>query len=82
MINSNLGRDIPPLQMKIMSYINYDTHYGAITSLYAASAPETEHANGKYFVAFARPAEASEKCADPKVGEELMRWFEEQVKGY
>lgn len=82
MINTNLGRDIPPLQMKIMSYINYDTHFGAITSLYAASAEETENANGKYFVAFARPAEVSEKCLEPRVGEELWKWFEEQVKGF
>jgi len=82
MINSDLGRNAPKLFMSIAKHINYDVTKGAITSLYAATAPETENANGKYFIAFARETKPNLKCLEPKVGEELMAWFEEQVKNH
>jgi len=81
LIISDLGRDMSRGIVRFIGLFSYDAAKGALTSLYAASAPENVNANGKYFVAWARKAEPNPKTLDPQTGEKLWSWCEEQVKG-
>ena len=53
---------------------------GAVTQLYAGTAPEAADINGAYLVPWARVSEPLAHAKDPKEAEELWNWFEEQVK--
>jgi hypothetical protein len=82
LIITDLGRDMGRGLVKFVSYLSYDAAKGALTSLYAATAPETANANGGYFVAWCRKAQPNPKTLDPQTGEKLWSWLEEQVKGF
>ncbi|KAI9464793.1 NAD-P-binding protein [Russula earlei] len=61
--------------------VSYPVSYGAITSLYAGTAPAAGDLNGKYLTAFARVSLPNEKALNPGLEKKLWEWCEEQVEG-
>lgn len=59
---------------------SYPAPMGALTQLWAGTMPETVDYNGKYFIPWARVGEPRADTQDPKTGQELWDWCEEQVK--
>ncbi|KAI0310170.1 NAD(P)-binding protein [Amylostereum chailletii] len=55
---------------------------GALTQLWAGTSPEGAEFNGKYLVPWARLGEANPPTQDPKTGERLWEWLEEQCAKY
>jgi len=80
LIVTNIGRDMPRLVVTIANSLAYSASMGALTSLYAASAPEAGNANGAYFTTWARIGKPNPKALDPELGEKLWRWLEEETK--
>ena len=60
----------------------YSVSYGALTQLYCATSPAAADANGKFFIPWAREGKANSAAEDPRVGERLWAWLEEQTKEY
>ncbi|KZT52553.1 NAD(P)-binding protein [Calocera cornea HHB12733] len=54
--------------------------YGAVTQLYAGTAPEAASYNGEYFIAFAVVGKARPDTNNPEAGQALWEWIEEQIK--
>ncbi|KAH7919068.1 NAD(P)-binding protein [Leucogyrophana mollusca] len=79
-IRSDLQRHMASLQRSFMSPMLYDTPYGALTQLYAATSPEAVELGGKYLVPWARVGPSRKDASDPKVGGALWEWLNEQVK--
>lgn len=79
-IRTDLMRHIPSFLRSVMNLFIYDVEYGALTQLYAGTVPEAVELNGKYLVPWARVGPTRPDARDPKVGEALWEWLEEQVK--
>ncbi|KAI0744855.1 hypothetical protein C8Q76DRAFT_764360 [Earliella scabrosa] len=62
--------------------ITYPTPYGAITPLYAGTAPEAAAYNGKYLRPWARPGLPNPSAYDAKEQQKLWDWLEKQVEPY
>ncbi|KAI9462832.1 NAD-P-binding protein [Lactarius psammicola] len=60
--------------------LTYDISYGAITSLYAGTAPAASELNGKYLTSWARVVVPNKKALDAELAKKLWEWCEEQVK--
>jgi len=59
--------------------ILHDVSHGAITQLYAGTSKEAADLNGEYLIPWARLGKPHEGTQDPKKGEELWNWLDEQV---
>ena len=59
---------------------SYPAPFGALTQLWAGTMPETADYNGKYLIPWARVGEPRADTQDPKTGQELWEWCEDQVK--
>jgi len=81
-IDSDLQRHLPQWQSSILRWMLYSVSYGALTQLYCATSPAAADANGKFFIPWAREGKANEAAEDPRVGERLWVWLEEQTKKY
>ncbi|KAL5520577.1 hypothetical protein ACEPAG_9801 [Sanghuangporus baumii] len=79
-IKSELQRHVPSLQKRLLDLMLFPTPMGAITQLYAGTAPEAADLNGAYLVPWARVTEPIAHAKDPKAAEDLWSWLEEQVK--
>ncbi|KAH9059521.1 NAD(P)-binding protein [Lactarius vividus] len=79
-INTDLTRNSNSLVRLIGRMGTYDSSYGAITSLYAGTAPAAGELNGKYLTAWARVVAPSKKALDAELAKKLWEWCEEQVK--
>ncbi|OJA14188.1 hypothetical protein AZE42_06507 [Rhizopogon vesiculosus] len=79
-IKTDLGRHMPSLQRSIMNQFLYDVEHGALTQLYAGTVPGAVEFNGKYLIPWARVGPTRKDAQDPKIGEALWKWLEEQVK--
>ncbi|OAX40438.1 NAD(P)-binding protein [Rhizopogon vinicolor AM-OR11-026] len=79
-IKTDLARHMPSLQRSILNQFLYDVEHGALTQLYAGTVPEAVEFNGKYLVPWARVGPTRKDAEDPKIGEALWNWLEEQVK--
>ncbi|PPQ73482.1 hypothetical protein CVT26_010184 [Gymnopilus dilepis] len=53
---------------------------GALTQLWAGTSAEGANMNGKYLIPWARVGVANPAAEDPKCGEDLWKWLEEQVQ--
>jgi len=80
LIVTNLGRTMSPTVVKLVGYISYNAAQGALTSLWAATSPETANANGKYLIPWARFGKAHPNTSNHEVGTELWSWLEQQTK--
>ncbi|KAH7912544.1 hypothetical protein BJ138DRAFT_1148135 [Hygrophoropsis aurantiaca] len=79
-IQSDLQRHLPAVQRKLMGFMLYDTPHGALTQLYAATSPEAAELGGRYLVPWARVGPSRKDAHDPRIGEALWTWLNEQVK--
>jgi len=75
-IKTELTRYTTPMQLWMISKIQYPAAYGALPQLYAATGPQRLDANGKFFVPWSKEASVPAAVKDPKVGEELWEWLE------
>ncbi|KAH9169645.1 NAD(P)-binding protein [Lactarius sanguifluus] len=64
----------------IIYYLLYPVSYGALTQLYCATAPAAADANGKFFIPWARLGEPNKATLEPRVGERLWSWLENETK--
>ncbi|KAH9179022.1 NAD(P)-binding protein [Lactarius sanguifluus] len=79
-INTDLARSSGLFLNFIGLMIGYGVSYGAITSLYAGTAPAAGELNGKYLTVWARLAVPSKNALDAELAKKLWEWCEEQVK--
>ncbi|KAH9179024.1 NAD(P)-binding protein [Lactarius sanguifluus] len=79
-INTDLARHTSSLLQRFGRIVTYDVSYGAITSLYAGTAPDAGELNGKYLTAWARVVVPNKKALDAELAKKLWEWCEEQVK--
>ncbi|KAI0263036.1 NAD-binding protein [Gloeopeniophorella convolvens] len=79
-INTDLSRHAGFLVRRIGQLVTYDVSYGALTSLYAGTAPAAGELNGKFLTAWARVTLPNKKALNPELEGKLWEWCEEQVK--
>ncbi|KAH9032864.1 NAD(P)-binding protein [Lactarius pseudohatsudake] len=79
-ITTDLARSSGLFLNFIELVIGYGVSYGAITSLYAGTAPAAGELNGKYLTVWARLAVPSKNALDAELAKKLWEWCEEQVK--
>ncbi|KAH9991371.1 NAD-binding protein [Russula vinacea] len=80
-LDTDLQRHMPKWQYAILRHLLlYPASYGALTQLYCATSPAAEDANGKFFIPWARVGKANPVADDPKLGEKLWRWLEEETE--
>ncbi|KAF9055839.1 hypothetical protein BJ165DRAFT_1412265 [Panaeolus papilionaceus] len=81
-LKTDLARHLPNFVRYIMNtLILYPAADGALTQLYAGTAPEGAELNGKYLIPWARVGTRPNPIGfDEKLQEELWAWLEEQVK--
>ncbi|KAH7101214.1 hypothetical protein BKA62DRAFT_638978 [Auriculariales sp. MPI-PUGE-AT-0066] len=80
-IATDLQRHLMPMFMvKIFGTLLYDVHHGAITQLYAGTAPAAKAQSGEYFVPWARVKQPNPLALDDQLRERVWNWLEDQVK--
>ncbi|KAL0564314.1 hypothetical protein V5O48_017732, partial [Marasmius crinis-equi] len=79
LIATNLGRDMNQIIVKLAGYLSYTADKGALTSLYAATSPESADANGKYFIPWGRIGTPHPGTQDPDTGTKLWEWLETET---
>ncbi|KAI9464792.1 NAD-P-binding protein [Russula earlei] len=79
-ITTDLARNAGILVKAFGRLITYPVSFGAITSLYAGTAPAAGDLNGKYLTAWARVTLPHQKALNPELERKLWDWCEEQVK--
>lgn len=81
-LKTNLNRHVTSLFKKmILSCIQlYPAELGAVTQLWAATAPETAELNGKFLIPWARIGLPRHETEDPQLGKDLWDWLEEQIE--
>jgi len=78
-INSGSG-NMNFLLRVFLRFILDDVAHGAISPLYAGTAPAAAEINGKYLTTWARVTLPSEKALDVELQKKLWEWCEDQVK--
>ncbi|KZV94531.1 NAD(P)-binding protein [Exidia glandulosa HHB12029] len=78
-IKTNLGRHMP-LFTKVWNLFAAEVSLGAVTQLYAATAPEAAKMNGKYLIPWARVGEANPATANVETATKLWDWLEAEIK--
>jgi len=79
-IKTDLMRYSGSLKQRVGQLITYSVSYGAITSLYAGTAPAAGELNGKYLTVWARVSLPTKQALDSEMEKKLWEWCEEQVK--
>ncbi|KAF8843276.1 NAD(P)-binding protein [Paxillus ammoniavirescens] len=79
-IRSDLQRHMGSISRSLLRTMLYDTTHGALTQLYAATSPAAAELGGQYLVPWARIGPSRKDAHDPKLGQALWEWCEEQVK--
>jgi retinol dehydrogenase-12 len=57
----------------------HPTAYGAVTPLFAGTAPEAADMNGKFLVPLAKVGKSPRLAEHPEEGLKLWRWLEEKT---
>ncbi|KII92397.1 hypothetical protein PLICRDRAFT_103635 [Plicaturopsis crispa FD-325 SS-3] len=79
-IKTELQRHMGFFELTIGSTILYDVAHGALTGLFAGTAPEGADLNGKYLIPWARLGTPTELVQDPKLALKIWSWLEEQTQ--
>jgi len=79
-IDTDLGRYASGLIQRLGRLVTYPVTQGAITSLYAGTAPAAGELNGKYLTVWARVTLPDQNALNPELEKKLWEWCEEQVK--
>ncbi|KAF8991688.1 NAD-P-binding protein [Cyathus striatus] len=81
-INTNLQQHLGSFQKKMIAFMMYPIYpNGVATHLYAGTSPDAVNLNGKFLIPWARVGSPRKDSQDPKIGQELWDWLEEQVSG-
>ncbi|KAJ7102697.1 NAD(P)-binding protein [Mycena epipterygia] len=80
MLATDIGRHYHPLKRHFIHSLCHSPPMGAITQLWAGTAPEAAAANGKYLVPWARIESPHRDTLDPGTGAKLWQWLEDQVR--
>ncbi|KAG8980275.1 hypothetical protein FRB94_011995 [Tulasnella sp. JGI-2019a] len=80
-LRTELQRHLTPLRERLLSFTLYPASFGALTQLWVGTSPETKDFNGKWCIPWARVGKIG-ASKDPKIGEKLWEWIEEQRKDY
>ncbi|KAF9002966.1 NAD(P)-binding protein [Cyathus striatus] len=79
-LKSELARHVESAIEKLaLKIISYPVPLGALSPLYAATAPDGASLNGKYFIPWVREGKLSKAVLDPQLGKDLWTWLEDQV---
>ncbi|KAN0135034.1 NAD(P)-binding protein [Lactarius tabidus] len=79
-IRTGLQRHMSGWQNTLLYWTMYPPSYGALTQLYCATSPSAADANGKFFIPWARAGEPNKAALDPRLGERLWSWLENETK--
>jgi len=79
-ITTDLARNAGLLVQTFGRLVTYPVSYGAISSLYAGTAPAASELNGKYLTAWARVTLPDKKALKLELENKLWEWCEDQVK--
>ncbi|KAK7008517.1 NAD(P)-binding protein [Favolaschia claudopus] len=80
MLTTDIGRHFSPLKRRFIHALCHSPPWGAITQLWAGTAPEAASANGKYLIPWARIGSPHPSTLDPEIGVKLWQWLEDQVR--
>jgi len=80
-LKTELQRHVPGWLKGPLNLMLYPVENGALTQLWAGTSPETKDFNGKWLIPWARVGKMG-PSSDPKLGEKLWDWIEEQRKGH
>jgi len=80
LVKTDLTRHMGSLVQRFGQMLSYDVSYGAITSLYAGTAPAAGELNGKYLTSWARVVAPHKLALDVALAKKLWEWCEEQIK--
>ncbi|KAI0029800.1 NAD(P)-binding protein [Vararia minispora EC-137] len=75
-LRTELQRYLVGVQKFVISQILHPAPLGALTQLYAGTAPEAADLNGKFLIPWARVGVARKEALDPQNGEKLWNWLE------
>ncbi|KAI0029797.1 NAD(P)-binding protein [Vararia minispora EC-137] len=75
-IRTELQRYLAGVQRFIILRLLHPAPLGALTQLYAGTAPEAANLNGKFLIPWARVGAARKEALDPQTGEKLWSWLE------
>ncbi|KAI9570103.1 hypothetical protein HD554DRAFT_2087070 [Boletus coccyginus] len=83
-IRTELTRHCTSFLQRIIPFVAHafpvwDVSYGALTQLYAGTAPDAARLGGQYLVPWARIGTPGAETRDPQLGKELWTWLEEQA---
>ncbi|KAF8073782.1 hypothetical protein FPV67DRAFT_1479259 [Lyophyllum atratum] len=76
-LNRHVGSLFKRLLLRCLQI--YPASMGAITQLWAGTAPEAAGLNGKFLIPWARIGSPRQETQDPRLGRDLREWLEEQV---
>ncbi|KAJ7473533.1 NAD-P-binding protein [Mycena latifolia] len=79
-IKTDLTRHVSALQRALIGWMLYPVELGALTQLYAGTAPEALQLSGKYMIPWARVGKAHKSTDDSEQAAKLWDWMDEQVK--
>jgi len=79
-LRTGLQRHLAGIKAKIVDLMLYPAPYGALTQLWAGTAPEAVHMNGEYLVPWARRGQMNPAARDLAKGAELWTWLEAEAK--
>ncbi|EIM84129.1 NAD-P-binding protein [Stereum hirsutum FP-91666 SS1] len=82
LVSTELQRNFNPLVAGAMRAVFTDTAHGAITQLFAGTAPQALELNGEYLTAYARRSKASKMADDPELAKKLWAFCEEQLESF
>ncbi|THG95971.1 hypothetical protein EW026_g5779 [Hermanssonia centrifuga] len=77
---TDLQRYASSAERLFIKYITYPASFGALTQLWGGTMPDVVDHNGDFLIPWARLGRCRKEVYDPKVGEELWSYLEEQVK--
>ncbi|KAJ7925904.1 NAD-binding protein [Mycena leptocephala] len=79
-LKTDLQRHTPGAFMMIFGWMFSPAPFGALTPLYGGVSTDSVDLNGKYLIPWARVGVMRKEAEDPKLGEKLWNWLEEQTK--
>ncbi|KAJ7457986.1 NAD(P)-binding protein [Mycena galericulata] len=80
MLTTNIGRHLHPLKRRFIHALCHSPPMGAVTQLWAGTAPDAASANGKYLIPWGRIGSPHPATLDAETGAKLWKWLEDQVR--
>ncbi|KAJ7065630.1 NAD-binding protein, partial [Mycena amicta] len=81
-IKSDLQRNIAGWQQVLAQSLLYPTPMGALTQLWAGTVADPAEIHGQYLVPWGKVGKPDKRAVDTKLRADVMRFLEEQVKGF